>query len=140
MVMQLLKECVGRKPGERIDASESDANALIAQQLATPVTDDLITPAVQKAMEQAFAGFQKGLDAVINTALKQFADAQSQARRHAVPALFGPGQGGDPDGKTFGDWLLTVARAGVEAVSSITTAQSIRAFHLRRRRRRAALA
>ncbi len=60
MVVQLLKDFLGRKPGERIDASESDANALIAQQLATPVTDDLITPAVQKVMEQAFAGFQKG--------------------------------------------------------------------------------
>jgi hypothetical protein len=46
MFVQLQKEFLGRKPGERIDVSESDANALIAQQLATPVTDDLITPAV----------------------------------------------------------------------------------------------
>ncbi len=60
-------------------------------------------------MEQAFAGFQKGLDAVINTALKQFQDAQSQARRHAVPAIFGQGGEGDPKGKTFGDWLVNVA-------------------------------
>jgi HK97 family phage major capsid protein len=112
MFVQLLKEFLGRKPGERIDVSESDANALIAQQLATPVTDDLITPAVQKAMEQAFTGFQKGLDAVIQTALKQFQDAQSQAWKFAVPAIIGPGGGGDPDGKSFGDWLLCVARAG----------------------------
>jgi hypothetical protein len=42
---------------------------------------------MQKAMEQAFAGFQKGLDAVINTAFKHFADAQTQARGHAVPAI-----------------------------------------------------
>jgi HK97 family phage major capsid protein len=111
MFVQLLKEFMGRKPGERIDVSDSDAHALFAQQLAQPVTDDLITPAVQKAMEQAFAGFQKGLDAVISTALKQFQDAQSQARKFAVPAIFGPG-GGDPDGKSFGDWLLAVAKAG----------------------------
>jgi hypothetical protein len=44
--------------------SEADANALIAQQLAVAVTHDLITPAVQKATEQAFTGVQKGLDAV----------------------------------------------------------------------------
>ena len=69
-------------------------------------------------MEQAFAGFQKGLAAIINTALKQFADAQSQARRHAIPAIFGLGQGGDPDGKTFGEWLLTVARAGARNVNA----------------------
>jgi HK97 family phage major capsid protein len=109
MFVQLQKEFLGRKPGERIDVSESDANALIAQQLATPVTDDLITPAVQRAMEQAFSGFQKGLDAVINAALKQFADAQQKSRKNAVPALFGPDGDGDPHGKTFGDWLLNVA-------------------------------
>ena len=40
---------------------------------------------VQKAMEQAFGGFQKGLDAVIQTALKQFADAQTKSRRGANP-------------------------------------------------------
>ena len=38
MFVQLQKEFLGRKPGERIDVSESDANALTAQQLATPVT------------------------------------------------------------------------------------------------------
>ena len=112
MFVQLQKEFLGKKPGERIDVSEADASALIAQQLAVPVTDDLITPAVQKAMEQAFAGFQKGLDAVIQTALKQFQDAQSQARKFAVPAIFGPAGQGDPDGRTFGDWLVCVAKAG----------------------------
>jgi hypothetical protein len=106
MFVQLLKDFVGRKAGERIDVAEADAKALIANSTAQAVSDDLITPAVQKAMEQAFAGLQKGLDAVINTALKQFQDAQSQARKHAGPTLFGPG---DPHGKTFGDWLLQVA-------------------------------
>jgi len=60
MFVQLLKEFMGRKIGERIDVSETDANALVAQQIAHPVTDDIITPAVQKAMEQAFSGFHKG--------------------------------------------------------------------------------
>jgi hypothetical protein len=64
-------------------------------------------------MEQAFAGFQKGLDAVINTALKQFQDAQSQARKHAIPAIFGPGGEGDPRGRSFGDWLTQVAIRGL---------------------------
>jgi HK97 family phage major capsid protein len=112
MFVQLLKEFLGRKPGERIDVSDSDAHALFAQGLAAPVSDDPITPAVQKAMEQAFAGFQKGLDAVIQSALSQFQDAQSQSRRLAIPALFGPGGQGDPHGKSFGDWLVAVARAG----------------------------
>jgi hypothetical protein len=46
MFVQLLKDFLGRKPGERTNVSEADANALIAHQLATPGTDDLMTPAV----------------------------------------------------------------------------------------------
>jgi hypothetical protein len=49
--------------------ANADANALVAQQIAHPVSEDLITPAIQQAMEQAFFGFQKGLDAVINAQL-----------------------------------------------------------------------
>ncbi len=124
MFVQLTKEFMGRKPGERIDVSEADANALVAQSLAQPVTDDLITPAVQKAMEQAFAGFQKGLDAVINTALKQFQDAQSQSRRLAVPAIFGPGGEGDTHGKSFGDWLVQVATLGSTKTSPKAKAEA----------------
>jgi len=112
MFVQLLKEFMGKKPGERIDVSEADAHALVSQQLAQPVSDDIITPAIQKAMEQAFAGFQKGLDAVIGTALKQFQDAQGQARKFAAPAIFGPGGDGDPHGRSFGDWLVQVAVLG----------------------------
>jgi HK97 family phage major capsid protein len=112
MFVQLLKEFMGRKIGERIDVSETDANALVAQQIAQPVTDDIITPAVQKAMEQAFAGFQKGLDAVINASLKSFQDAQAKSRKNAVPTIFGDGNSGDTHGKTFGDWLVQVAILG----------------------------
>jgi hypothetical protein len=96
MFVQLQKEFMGRKVGERIDVSDSDGNLLVKDGVATPVHDDLITPAVQRAMEQAFGGFQKGLDAVIQTALKQFADAQTRSRRHAVPAIFGEHGDGDP--------------------------------------------
>jgi hypothetical protein len=84
MFVQLLKEFMGRKVGERIDVSEADANALVAQQIAHPVSEDLITPAIQKAMEQAFAGFQKGLDAVINAQLTAFQNAQAKSRRNAA--------------------------------------------------------
>jgi hypothetical protein len=80
---------MGRKIGESIDVSEADANALVAQQIAPPVSEDLITPAIQKAMEQAFAGFQKGLDAVINAQLTAFQNAQTKSRSNAVPGKIG---------------------------------------------------
>src|SRR5207302_527521 len=59
MFVQLTKEFMGRKAGERIDVQDADAQMLLAQQIAQPVSEDLITPAVQRAMEQAFGGFQK---------------------------------------------------------------------------------
>jgi HK97 family phage major capsid protein len=118
MFVQLQKEFMGRKVGERIDVSDSDGNLLIKDGVATPVTDDLITPAVQRAMEQAFGGFQKGLDAVIQTALKQFADAQSKSRRHAVPAIFGEHGDGDPK-KTFGAFLIAVAQRDQKTLESL---------------------
>jgi hypothetical protein len=77
---------MGRKVGERIDVSEADANALVAQQIAHAVSEDLIAPAIQKAMEQAFAGFQ---------------NAQAKLRRNAVPIIFGEGCAGETHGKTF---------------------------------------
>jgi len=81
---------------------------LIAAGTARPVGDDTITPLVNKALESAVGGLTRGLDGAIQTALKQVADAQAQARRHAVPALFGDGAG-DPR-RCFGDFCLAVAR------------------------------
>jgi hypothetical protein len=111
MFVQLLKDFLGKPAGERIDVTETGAKALVAQEIATPIADDLITPAVQKAMEQAFAGFQKSLDAVIQTALAQFQNAQSKSRRNGTPIIFGD-DGGDIHGKSFGDWLVQVAILG----------------------------
>jgi HK97 family phage major capsid protein len=108
MFVQLLKEFLGRKVGERIDVAESDAQHLIARQIAAPVGDDLITPAVSRALEGAFTKFTQSLDAIVAEGLKQFQNAQAQARRHGVPAIFGDGHGGDPD-KNFGDFCVAVA-------------------------------
>jgi HK97 family phage major capsid protein len=107
--IQLTKEFLGKKAGERIDVAEADAAQLVRQGVAVPVADDPVAPAVAKALEGAFACYNQGLDKAIQQALQAFADAQGQSRRHAVPALFGPGGEGDPR-KSFGDWALAVAR------------------------------
>jgi HK97 family phage major capsid protein len=52
----------------------------------------------------------KGLDTALNTALKQFADAQSRSTKNGRPVIFGETGDGDPKGKTFGDFALAVAR------------------------------
>jgi HK97 family phage major capsid protein len=109
MFIELTKEFLGRRPGERIDVAEADARQLLAAGTARPVGDDLITPLVNKALESAVGGLTRGLDAAIQQTLKQVADAQTQARRLAVPALFGDGGSGDPR-RCFGDFCLAVAR------------------------------
>ncbi|HJT75718.1 MAG TPA: phage major capsid protein [Gemmataceae bacterium] len=108
MFVQLAKEFMGKKAGERIDVAEADAQHLIGQGLAVPVADDVITPAVSKALESAFGKFTQSLDTVIAEGLKTFQNAQGQARRHAVPAIFGAGGEGDVR-HNFGDFCLSIA-------------------------------
>jgi HK97 family phage major capsid protein len=109
MFVELLKEFLGKKAGERIHVAEAEARQLIAGGIAKAVGDDPIGPLVTKAMESALSGFTRGLDTIVNETLKQFGEAQSLARKHAVPAIFGVGGNGDPR-KSFGDWLLACAR------------------------------
>jgi hypothetical protein len=109
MFVQLTKDYLGRKAGERLDVSDADGQELIRSGAAVGVGDDALTPAVSRAVDSAVERAAKQLDALINQSLKAFADAQGQARRHAVPVIFGPGGEGDTK-KSFGDWCLAVAR------------------------------
>ena len=109
MFVELLKDFLGKKAGERIHVGEAEGRQLINAGVAKAVSDDPLTPLVTKAMESALSGFNRGLDAIITETLKQFSQAQGMARKHAVPVLFGPGGNGDPR-KSFGDWLLACAR------------------------------
>src|SRR5438552_1947465 len=109
MFVQLTKDFLGRRAGERIDVSPADAQSLISAGSATAVADDPISSAVTRALDGALGRLTQNLDGAINQALRGIADAQTQARRHAVPALFGAGGDGDPK-KSFGDWCLAVAR------------------------------
>jgi HK97 family phage major capsid protein len=109
MFVQLTKDFLGRKAGERIDVSDADGQQLFQSGAATPVSDDPLGPAVARALETALARHSQNLDGVITQTLKAYADSQKQARKHAVPTIFGPGGEGDPR-KSFGDWALAVAR------------------------------
>ena len=88
MFVELKKSFLGRAAGERIDVSEDDARQLVGQGTAVAVADDLIGPAVTRALDAALArAGQLGdtIDAAVNQSLKAFADAQTLARKHAVP-------------------------------------------------------
>ena len=113
MFVQLKKDFLGKPAGERIDVADSDGQTLIEQgiaELANP--GEAVNQLMTKAMAAATAKISESTAATIDGALKQFRDAQSQALRHAVPAIFGEGQRGDPR-RCFGDWLVKVAKACV---------------------------
>lgn len=109
MWIQLKKAYFGQEPGKRVDVDEANAKHLIEQGIAEPVPGEPLSPLIEKAMSSAVDKLSEGMNAAIAAALKQVADAQGLARKHAMPALFGPGGQGDPK-KNFGDWCLAVSR------------------------------
>jgi HK97 family phage major capsid protein len=109
MFVQLTKDSLGGKAGDRLDVSDADGRELIHSGAAVALGDDALTSAVNRAVDGALSRCTQQLDALINQSLKAFADAQGQSRRVAAPVLFGPGGDGDPK-KSFGDWCLAVAR------------------------------
>lgn len=109
MFVKLLKDWKGKAAGETIDVPDEYAPLLIDQQLAAVVPHDPIPDVITRSLEQATGKWAQSMDQVINLTLQKFRDAQSQARKHAVPAIFGDGGDGDPK-KNFGDWACAVAR------------------------------
>lgn len=107
MFVQLTKDFLGHPPGKRIDVADEHGRLLIQRGVAEGVADDPLAPLLSRATEQLTQRLSEG----VNAALKQFADAQSQSQRVQRPILFG--DQGEADGnpkKSFGDWLLHVAR------------------------------
>jgi HK97 family phage major capsid protein len=110
MFVQLLKDFLGKKAGERLSVDDAEGLALVGGGTAVAVKDDPLDDLVGKELTGLLDRFTKSADAAITAALHRFADAQKMARKHAAPLLFGPQGDGDPRGKSFGDWLLGVAR------------------------------
>jgi HK97 family phage major capsid protein len=109
MFVQLKSDFLGQKAGARVDVADDHGQTLITSGVAEAVHGDPLGPLVAKTMETMLDNLTRSLDQAITTALKQFADAQGQSRRQAVPLIFGEGNSGDPK-KNFGDWAYAVAR------------------------------
>jgi HK97 family phage major capsid protein len=111
MFIQLTKDLLGKKTGEKISVDDSEARDLVDRGYAREVPGDPVAETITKSITGTFEKFSQGLDQAVNTALKSFAGAQSKSRKNAVPAIFGEGGAGDPRGKSFGDWAKNVAIA-----------------------------
>src|SRR5262245_52375456 len=118
MFVQLTREYLGKPPGERIDVSDADARHLVESGVAVAVADDPIGPAVGRAFENALGRFSTALNGAFDNALRQFVEAQGHSRRHASPLIFGE-SGGDPRGKSFGDWLLCVRHNNAKRLADV---------------------
>ncbi|MGL4553466.1 MAG: phage major capsid protein [Gemmataceae bacterium] len=116
MFVQLNRDFVGRKAGERIDLADADAAALIAAGTAAAVPDDPLGPLIQSSLDRALAGVAGHVQASVEAALAGFATARS--RKNAVPAVFGPGGDGDLK-KTFGRFLLAVRHGDRKALDEM---------------------
>jgi HK97 family phage major capsid protein len=109
MFLKLTKEWNKQPAGATVDVPEEYAQALIDSKTAEPVTGDPLAETISKSLEGATKKWADSMDSVINLTLQKFQDAQSQAKKHAIPAIFGKTGEGDPK-KTFGNWLLGVKR------------------------------
>src|SRR5262249_14321530 len=118
MFVQLIRDFLGKKAGERIDLAESDAMTLVQSGAAVAVPDDVITPMVNRALDQALAGVAGQVQSALDTTLKEFAQAQAKSRRGAVPAIFGEAGRGDPK-RTFGRFLLAVRSHDVKTLEEM---------------------
>jgi HK97 family phage major capsid protein len=122
MFVQLKKDFLGKPAGERIELADASGEGLIKQGIAEAISpNEAINQLMSKAMEAASVKISESIAQTVDAALKRFQDAQSQARKHAVPLIFGEGavaigsglnDNRDPR-RCFGDWLVKVAKACV---------------------------
>jgi HK97 family phage major capsid protein len=98
MFVQLTQEFLGRPAGERIDVSEADAQRLITQGLATHVSDDALTPLIQRTVNEQVGG-------VIEKALAKY--LKSKSKKPPFAAGEDPGAGF----KNFGEFAQCVKSA-----------------------------
>src|SRR5438105_2039960 len=104
MFVTLKKDFLGQVAGKVIDVADADGQALLASGVAEASPSDPLAPIIQKSMEAITQNVSKSLDSVFQIALKHFQEAQEQARRNSIPAIFGDGNHGDPK-HNFADWL-----------------------------------
>ncbi len=110
MLVKLKQDFIGSSAGKVLDVSEVDAATLLEKGIAEPAGDDVLSPVLARAMEAAMTRVSDSLNQVVEATLKRFREAQEQARKHAVPAIFGDAGDGDPR-KNFGDWLAHAIQA-----------------------------
>jgi len=118
MWIELTKDILGQKAGQRIEVEDKDGQALIAAGSAKPVPGDPLADVVGKAMQEMLGKLSSSLNGAVEDALKQFAAAQTLSQKGARKILFGEGSDGDPK-RTFGSFLLAVRNRDQKALEAM---------------------
>jgi HK97 family phage major capsid protein len=125
VLIKLKQAFLGSAAGKIMDVAETEAKALFDKGVADPAGDDALVPVIAKATEALMSKLNDSVGGIVDVTLKRFQEAQEQARRHAVPAIFGAGGHGDP-GHNFGDWLSHA----IKAITSTPREAMLAAEHL----------
>jgi HK97 family phage major capsid protein len=108
MFVQLSKEFLGHKPGERIDLSAADADHLIREGVAQPLADDPLTPLITRAI-------QENLEGAVEQTLQKFLQKHDRKVASGSAPFTGLGTGAidDPRAsfKSLGEFALAVKDA-----------------------------
>ena len=108
MFVKFTKDYLTFKAGQQVEVSDGDGDNILKAGVAEKVDGNPIGEAINRHMAAMLDGMNRSVDAAINQALKQFAEAQAFAGNKRNAILFGK-EGGDSK-KSFGDWLLAAAR------------------------------
>ena len=84
-------------------------DALRTSNVAEPVKDDPLGPIITRGLEDALGTFSRHLDEIITATLQKYAQTLTLSRKNGAPSSSAR-EGGDVKGKSFGDFLLGVAR------------------------------
>jgi hypothetical protein len=101
MLIKLKADFMNQKAGQVVEANDSEAEVLISKGIAEKSSEDAITAIVTKASDALMTKVNDSVSKIIDATLKQFLEAQSQAKKFAMPAIFGQNGDGDPK-KNFG--------------------------------------
>lgn len=119
MWIELVKDVLGQKAGQRIDVDDRDAEALVQSGAARKLDEGPTERIVTRALGEAMGQLNDRLTASVESALRSYAEAETKSRRSRRPLLFGPAGDGDPDGPTFGRFLLAVRANDLKALEAM---------------------
>jgi HK97 family phage major capsid protein len=104
MLIKLKADFMNQKAGQIVEAKDEEAQVLIDKHIAEKVGEDALQGIITKSADAMMTKVNDSVSKIIEETLKHFMDAQSQAKKFAIPAIYGKNGDGDPK-KNFGDWM-----------------------------------